>query len=508
MAGNATIRQGVEYEITANDKSGQVVDAAMARVDQAAKKTGESIGKAGAEGVKGFSPMRAVTAALSGNFAAMGSELAKLIPSFQKSGTEGVAALGAVSGAVFALIKLFGALKDLVKVAFNLGAAPKELQEVSSKLADLKNRAENFGQAMAEARENAERQAKIYEQEIDAINKLTKAQNEFNRAQELALATSKEMRDEINRRYDSTNAQNDEDAAALIRQNKRQGLEDEGKRLQDELKEAEKLRDEYLETSRDMGRKGREAATGFWGDIWAKTKSIFTGRTDGNEKANALFDAGNEASNNYFDQLDKIEEIKKKIEENRHAQEIADIEDEAAEEESFARQQKEHTEEIRIKDEQIQQEAERSAEEIAANEKSAEEELQRQRLANIRQAKDAYLASASERSDAERRLAAAQSKVAEAWGWYRNKDSMAKQLEEEKANAEAEVQFEKDFDRLRRFKGSDWRNAKNLTVDEEAVRRVALAREEEREAAKELSDISQHTAYLEDIYNIMSGEDQ
>ena len=61
MAGNATIRQGVEYEITANDKSGQVVGAAMARVDQAAKKTGESIGKAGAEGVKGFNVVNRTT---------------------------------------------------------------------------------------------------------------------------------------------------------------------------------------------------------------------------------------------------------------------------------------------------------------------------------------------------------------------------------------------------------------------------------------------------------------
>ena len=77
----------------------------------------------------------------------------------------------------------------------------------------------------------------------------------------------------------------------------------------------------------------------------------------------------------------------------------------------------------------------------------------------------------------------------QAWGWYRDKDSLKAQIEEEKANAAAERQFEQDFDRLR-FR-RDWREATNLSLDQEAVRRVALAREEEEAAQKAVTSIDQ-----------------
>ena len=95
-------------------------------------------------------------------------------------------------------------------------------------------------------------------------------------------------------------------------------------------------------------------------------------------------------------------------------------------------------------------------------------------------------------SQAAARLAAAQSKVAEAWGWYRDKDKMAAQLKEEKAEAEAQKQFEKDFEDLKWRR--DWRTAKDLSVDQEAVRRVALAKEEETAAQKALAETAKSTA--------------
>ena len=57
---------------------------------------------------------------------------------------------------------------------------------------------------------------------------------------------------------------------------------------------------------------------------------------------------------------------------------------------------------------------------------------------------------------------------------------MAAQLEEEKANAEAERQYEKDFQRLK-DRRPDWEKAKDLSVDQEAVKRVALARREDHD---------------------------
>lgn len=99
------------------------------------------------------------------------------------------------------------------------------------------------------------------------------------------------------------------------------------------------------------------------------------------------------------------------------------------------------------------------------------------------------------RSKAETRLADAQAKVQQAWGWYRDKDSLAAQLAEEKANAEAEKQFEKDFAKLK-DRRRDWRTAKNLSLDDEAVRRVGLAREEEAAAKKALESIDNNVATI------------
>lgn len=92
-------------------------------------------------------------------------------------------------------------------------------------------------------------------------------------------------------------------------------------------------------------------------------------------------------------------------------------------------------------------------------------------------------------------VSAADAKLQQAWGWYRNKDSMAAQIAEEKADAEARKQFEKDLDRLKTWR-RDWRTAENLSVDEEAVRRVALAREEKEAAEKHLAQIEENTAEL------------
>jgi len=85
-------------------------------------------------------------------------------------------------------------------------------------------------------------------------------------------------------------------------------------------------------------------------------------------------------------------------------------------------------------------------------------------------------------SEAQAAQAEAQSKLQQAWGWYRDKGSMAAQLEEEKAEAQAEAQFEKDFARLQRKYGRNWRDAEGLSIGDEAVRRVAIAREEADEA--------------------------
>lgn len=110
---------------------------------------------------------------------------------------------------------------------------------------------------------------------------------------------------------------------------------------------------------------------------------------------------------------------------------------------------------------------------------------------------------------AERRLAAAQSGAAKAWGWYRDKDTMQAEIDERKAQADAEKQWEKDFERLK-SKRRDWRSIEfgKLSADEEAVRQVALAKEEEQAAQKALDEISENTAYLKEIAEALSAGDE
>ena len=139
-------------------------------------------------------------------------------------------------------------------------------------------------------------------------------------------------------------------------------------------------------------------------------------------------------------------------------------------------------------------------------EKKREEQKHAQRLANARE--EATVRAAAQ-SEAEQRLALARQNSAQAWGWYRDKDSLAPQMEEEKAEAAAQKQFEKDLDSLKRRKGSEWRGhydtktgtwktRKEYSVDDEAVRRVAMAREEKEAAEKHLAEIEKNTAGLAD----------
>ena len=91
----------------------------------------------------------------------------------------------------------------------------------------------------------------------------------------------------------------------------------------------------------------------------------------------------------------------------------------------------------------------------------------------------------------------AQARLNQAWNWYKDKDAMAAQLEAEKEDAKAQVQFEKDFDHLRRFH-RDWRTADNLGVEDEAVRRVAIAREQRDAAEKFAAETARNTARAAD----------
>ena len=139
---------------------------------------------------------------------------------------------------------------------------------------------------------------------------------------------------------------------------------------------------------------------------------------------------------------------------------------------------------VRQQEDAIEQERQQAIAEQAKEEERARLELERKISAERVNAMRKEIAerSALER-EAQTRLQAAVAVEAQAWGWYRNKDQWKAQLASEKADAEAQVQFEKDFEHLKRFR-KGWRTNTSLSEDEEIVRRVGLAREQ-REAAED-----------------------
>ena len=118
-------------------------------------------------------------------------------------------------------------------------------------------------------------------------------------------------------------------------------------------------------------------------------------------------------------------------------------------------------------------------------------------------------AAQKEEAMAQARLDAATAKEKQAWGWYRDRDSWKAQLEEERADAEAQKQFDKDFESLKsRYR--DWRTSDRLSDDDELIRRVALAREEKaaaEEYAKQTAEATQACAdALEAIQDAITEE--
>lgn len=140
----------------------------------------------------------------------------------------------------------------------------------------------------------------------------------------------------------------------------------------------------------------------------------------------------------------------------------------------------------------------------------AERKLHEQKMKNARAEIDLQLkASEQEQSNAQTRLQAAQAAVSKAWGWYKDKASMQSEIDAYNEQKAAEVQWEKDFQKLK-DKRRDWRDIEfgKLSAEEEAVRQVALAKEEEKAAQVALDEIVENTAYLKEIAESLTHEEE
>ncbi|MBQ3808340.1 MAG: tape measure protein [Kiritimatiellae bacterium] len=222
----------------------------------------------------------------------------------------------------------------------------------------------------------------------------------------------------------------------------------------------------------------------------------------------AMFDTEREQKDTKKEEAEKeakirAEAAKKAVREAAEAKQ-KQAEKEASIEEVYAKERAKAKEAEDKKAAEKKVEQEKKAAEKAAAERARldaqeaarrERERQKELADKIKDHQKLLAAERAEEAKSRSAISAAESKLQQAWGWYRDKDSMAAQLEEEKADAEARKQFEKDFARLK-DRRRDWRKAENLSVDDEAVRRVALAREEKEAAERHLAEIEKNTAEL------------
>ena len=496
----ADLRQGVEYELTAKDNTGPGVESAKATVEKGAKDASKHVNEVAKDFKGGFSPMAALTAGLTGNFQALGQQVLGLA-SRLKGVHMSMMQFSLYSGLVTATVMAVKSLVEYFRHAAEMAEKIK-LENASATLKTMQKDSADFSAAMERARKSTEDIYNAQKRETSALQELTKAYNEFAKAQELALAKTPEERKAIETRYASTSAHNDREIAAEQRRLDREKLEADIKLMEEELKQAEADEADYRSQASRYGgmaiRKGKEASDGrFLGFGAMGLVGAIATKIIGDQKSEAAKQAKEwgETSRGYAESAEKahakVEDLELKLKDAQEKLKNLGTLEEAAEYSDAAQLQTELNEawaevdEAEKKEiEEIKERAIEAAEEVKEAQLSALKEVKDTRMRDLREATEAEAA-------AQQRLAAAKQAVDRAWGWYRNKDSLRAQLEEEKADAAAQAQFEKDFERLR-FR-RDWREAKDLSLDQEAVRRVALAREEEASAQRAAAETAENT---------------
>ena len=461
---------------------------------------GEVAKDAGATASKSFVSLEMILGLCRGSTEQVAKAIGGLVDKIPLIGKLGIGPISAFIAALVSVFKLLMAIKDLVVTVFNLNQVSDEVKEVHSKFLDLNKAAENFKTKMDESREIAERQVKAFEDEANALAKVTKAQNELNRQMELAVAKTDEERQNINAKWDSANAGAEEEAAQSIRDNRARSLRDEETRIRHEIKNARRLQKEY--------------------------QSLF-----GTELVV-------EASDKALDQQDIIDDAQKRLAENRRQQGLLDKENEAAEAMIEARKLKEENaaklvaaKKAEAEKKAAEEAAEKQAKLDADNAKKveaervkaaeaekkarekAEAELHAQRIANI---KSEIAAKETAANGLQSVAQQAQTEFDRAFAMYRDPEQAAAQIAEERDYAADYKQLQKDasryggkwrIDELSRLmaagdtqgqaaKLEEWRKSSRFTPEVEAMVRAAAADKTRTTAEDELRQINANTKGL------------
>jgi hypothetical protein len=492
-----------------------VVNKAAETAKKAAKDTEDSSKKAG-EAFKGeFNPMSAVLAGISGNTEALAQQMLGLA-SRMKNVHMTMMKFSIYAAIIMACVKAVKVLVEHWREA-RIAADKLSLDKVESSIANLKKEQEEWNKELEKSREKTADIKNNILAEISATEKLSNARREYTKQLELSLAKTEEERAAIERRHSAEGAQ-EKGSNDLAR------VRAEKESLQKDIVVWRKSISNYEADNRSLDKEWKTAAKSYARTTKRVNNASWYwqfGVDDDTELQSRASDAMANINESRLVNLDNISRLKTQIDNALKQLDRLNLDEEAIKITMKAETIKAKTADNDAS--KAESEAKKKAEEAAKSKadaelkakKEAEEKAAAMHDKAMRKAaedeakaiKDARLKADKEvmaerkrrlteltamETDAAKRLAAAQSKVAEAWAWYRDKDKMAAQLKEEKAEAEAQKQFEKDFEDLKWRR--DWRTAKDLSVDQEAVRRVALAKEEETAAQKALAETAKSTA--------------
>ena len=482
-----------------------------------------------------FRGVHGIVSALNGNVFALGRSFTWLLGHIKKLNLS-AAMLSGIGIAVYAVTEAVS------KCVSWWREKKKKLEEIKALRFEetLKRYSEvqkEVSQAVSDYNDKLDREIERKRKLIEQNERLKAQEIERLRIAELASAKSNNERDAINRDYDAQQAQNKAEAAiakSRLEIDTGNSATADIERLIKPLEESyaamkaplEKLRAEQKRMvdaqKAEIAKLKRYETAATYSTVWGSTTIGKTRDLTEQEKKDALDEwmVSDEDYKKVTERLEKLEEaykstendikgFKKRVQRERDrvedaTREIENIDAEFEIDQWRDQEEAMHSyyEEMARLEEEAARQAERDAEAQARLEKQFHDE-------RMRAAEDEYRQSAKMQSEAEGRLAAAQSKVAEAWGFYRDKNKMQEAIDEYRAQQEAEKQWAKDFEKLR-SKRRDWRDVEfgQLSAEEEAVRQVALAKEEERAAQVALDAINEQTARaadaVEEIHKILA----
>lgn len=446
-------------------------------------KVGEATVAAAEVGSKSFGSLEMVIGLCRGSTEQLAKAFAGLAGKIPLVGKIGVAGLGAIVASAIAVIGFLKSIKDLFDVIFNDKEAPAAIREASVQMFRLNNESEQMAFNMSEARKEADRQSKIFDEQAKALSKVTKAQLELKRAQELSLATSEDQKKAINAQYDALSDTAEVEQARAIRGNKRESLTDEWARLREELRAAERMGNQYRK------------AGGF---------------------------------DEFLEQEEIVAQKKKAIEDNQAAFENLNSEEEAAQLESATRdierqtKAKEEAEKLAAEKAKVDADLAKKAEDervkaVAAEKKAREAmeaELHKQRTDNLKAEIESAKGAAAGVSGVAQ---SAQTEFDRAFAMYRDPALAASSIAEERDYAADYKQLGKDVNRYggswrinelaslmasgdtsgQAAKLEEWRKSSKFTPEVEAMVRASAADKTKTTAEDELRKINANTANLD-----------